>query len=74
MVSKALVRINTAMCVGRICIGYRGGTVGASGPDYVAVISVFISVFVIVWAALVILLVVCLNDDIHAIQLTASRA
>lgn len=41
-------------------MGYRAASASAStgGPDYVAVVSVFISVFIVVWAALVVLLVV----------------
>jgi hypothetical protein len=57
MMTAAPVRITT-MCVGRICVGYRASSPSATSPDYVAVVSVFISVFVVVWAALVVLLVV----------------
>lgn len=54
---KNAVRITT-MCLGRICVGYRTSTPTTSGPDYIDVVSVFVSAFVIVWAALVVLLVV----------------
>lgn len=44
------------MCVGRLCVGYRAPYYGSGRPDYVALISIFFSVFVIVWAALIVLL------------------
>jgi hypothetical protein len=57
MSGKAAVRITT-MCLGRICVGYRAASSNTSGPDYIDVVSVFVSAFVVVWAVLVVLLVV----------------
>lgn len=75
----------TTMCIGRICIGYRSVSKYIGEPDYVAVLTVFISVFVVVWAALVIILVlseICspvsqhvspLSQNQHLAQQTGER-
>jgi hypothetical protein len=56
-VTSNAMRITT-MCVGRVCVGYRAIPPTPTGTDYVAVASICFSVFIIVWAALVVVLVV----------------
>jgi hypothetical protein len=56
MSAQAATRITT-ICVGRLCIGYRS-PVGEhpSEPDYIAVVSVFVTAFFVIWIALVMLM------------------